>query len=118
MGILDVVRERRQWVQVILALSQQACCGDEKHEKVPHREGQQGARGTSGEGRGESQGQVCKTLRFYSQTQTLRIQTLSLAMKALTAPWPCVPSLTLSCSPVSPIMASWLLLGAFALNFP
>lgn len=24
-GILDVVRERRQWVQVILALSQQAC---------------------------------------------------------------------------------------------
>lgn len=41
-GILDVVWEWRQWVQVILPLSQQACCGGAKHEEVPSREGQQG----------------------------------------------------------------------------
>lgn len=29
-GVLDVVWERRQWVQVILPLSQQACCGETK----------------------------------------------------------------------------------------
>ena len=27
-GILHVVWVRRQWVQIILALSQQACCGE------------------------------------------------------------------------------------------
>lgn len=37
MGILDMVWEWRQWVQVILPLSQQACCGEAKHEGVPHR---------------------------------------------------------------------------------
>ena len=30
MGGLDVVWEWRQWVQVILPLSQQACCGETK----------------------------------------------------------------------------------------
>lgn len=36
MGVLDVVWEWRQWVQVILPLSQQACRGEGKHEGVPH----------------------------------------------------------------------------------
>lgn len=38
-GVLDVVWKWWQWVQIVLPLSQQACCGEAKHEGVPSREG-------------------------------------------------------------------------------
>lgn len=43
-GVLDVVRERRQRVQVVLALSQQACCGEAKHVGYPTGRGNGGLR--------------------------------------------------------------------------
>lgn len=54
MGVLDVVWEWRQRVQVILPLSQQACRGEGKHEGVP-RGDSKGPRDTSGAVR-----QACK----------------------------------------------------------
>lgn len=65
-GVLDVVWEWWQWVQVILPLSQQACCGEAKREGVPSRAGRRVPEALLG---GEIEvRQACKTLRAYKLT--------------------------------------------------
>lgn len=55
-GVLDVVWERRQRVQVILALSQQACCGEARLSGCPAVKGSRSPEAFLGRAGGGPQG--------------------------------------------------------------